>query len=325
MRDFVPAGLRPAPAQDPRSLPRACAARLPADCRVEFHEHGGGTAVAFDTSGEVFQDNAGRAQRGMGQGGGVRRRRRLDPGDDADQADLRHPGGDDRLRPCRRPLSTARTRSTSSRASTRASAPGRAFWRPLRRSPARIAPPADRPGAMRCGGRSGRSEPWGGAEMSKVVVLVPTRCRQATATNSRSRRAAISLTIPTGPDAAADAPARVFGGKYMTDWRRRVSRELVQDAKLAPSSAIRASTSSGWMPASRYPSGAPRAGCIRTTRAAGSNGIAATISAAAWRRMRGRSNAGRPCAGTSGRSSATASRATSSAAAAAPGVAALGL
>ncbi len=29
--------------------------RLPADCRVEFLEHGSGTAVAFDTSGPVFQ------------------------------------------------------------------------------------------------------------------------------------------------------------------------------------------------------------------------------------------------------------------------------
>jgi len=29
--------------------------RLPADCEVEFHEHGSGTAVAFDTSGTVFQ------------------------------------------------------------------------------------------------------------------------------------------------------------------------------------------------------------------------------------------------------------------------------
>lgn len=29
--------------------------RIPADCSVEFHEHGSGTAVAFDTSGEVFR------------------------------------------------------------------------------------------------------------------------------------------------------------------------------------------------------------------------------------------------------------------------------
>lgn len=31
--------------------------RLPADCEVEFHEHGSGTAVAFDTSGAVFQSS----------------------------------------------------------------------------------------------------------------------------------------------------------------------------------------------------------------------------------------------------------------------------
>ena len=29
--------------------------RLPADCEVDFHEHGSGTAIAFDTSGPVFQ------------------------------------------------------------------------------------------------------------------------------------------------------------------------------------------------------------------------------------------------------------------------------
>ena len=29
--------------------------RIPADCTVDFHEHGSGTAVAFDTSGAVFR------------------------------------------------------------------------------------------------------------------------------------------------------------------------------------------------------------------------------------------------------------------------------
>jgi acetylornithine deacetylase/succinyl-diaminopimelate desuccinylase-like protein len=33
--------------------------RLPADCRVEFHEHGAGRAVAFDTTGPAFQKTQG--------------------------------------------------------------------------------------------------------------------------------------------------------------------------------------------------------------------------------------------------------------------------
>ena len=45
--------------QDPHKVRAAfrehVKARLPADCSVDFHEHGAGTAVAFDTSGPVFQ------------------------------------------------------------------------------------------------------------------------------------------------------------------------------------------------------------------------------------------------------------------------------
>jgi acetylornithine deacetylase/succinyl-diaminopimelate desuccinylase-like protein len=45
--------------QDPHQVRAAfrehVRARLPADCTAEFHEHGAGTAVAFDTSGPVFQ------------------------------------------------------------------------------------------------------------------------------------------------------------------------------------------------------------------------------------------------------------------------------
>ena len=33
--------------------------RIPADCSVEFHEHGSGTAVAFDTSGAGLPEDAG--------------------------------------------------------------------------------------------------------------------------------------------------------------------------------------------------------------------------------------------------------------------------
>jgi acetylornithine deacetylase/succinyl-diaminopimelate desuccinylase-like protein len=45
--------------QDPHKVRAAfrdhVRARIPADCSVEFHEHGSGTAVAFDTSGPAFQ------------------------------------------------------------------------------------------------------------------------------------------------------------------------------------------------------------------------------------------------------------------------------
>ena len=41
--DLVPPGVRPGPARDPQGLPRARARqRIPADCKVEFHEHGAG-------------------------------------------------------------------------------------------------------------------------------------------------------------------------------------------------------------------------------------------------------------------------------------------
>jgi acetylornithine deacetylase/succinyl-diaminopimelate desuccinylase-like protein len=45
--------------QDPHKIRAAfrefVTARVPADCRVEFHEHGSGRAVAFDTGGPFFQ------------------------------------------------------------------------------------------------------------------------------------------------------------------------------------------------------------------------------------------------------------------------------
>jgi len=53
-------------------------ARLPADCRVEFHEHGSGRAVAFDISGPAFQktqsaltDEWGRQAAFIGGGGSI--------------------------------------------------------------------------------------------------------------------------------------------------------------------------------------------------------------------------------------------------------------
>ena len=49
--------------QDPHKIRAAfrehVLARLPADCTVDFHEHGSGTAVAFDTSGAVFRKTQG--------------------------------------------------------------------------------------------------------------------------------------------------------------------------------------------------------------------------------------------------------------------------
>ncbi len=49
--------------QDPHKVRAAfrehVMARLPEDCTVEFHEHGSGTAVAFDTTGAVFRKTQG--------------------------------------------------------------------------------------------------------------------------------------------------------------------------------------------------------------------------------------------------------------------------
>lgn len=68
--------------QDPQKVRAAFRefvnARIPADCRVEFIEHGSGRAVAFDTDGPVFQtvkdalsDEWGREAAFMGGGGSI--------------------------------------------------------------------------------------------------------------------------------------------------------------------------------------------------------------------------------------------------------------
>ena len=55
----------------------ACQARVPADCSVEFHEHGGGTAVAFDTGPGVSEgaraltDEWGKEAAFIGGGGSI--------------------------------------------------------------------------------------------------------------------------------------------------------------------------------------------------------------------------------------------------------------
>ena len=57
--------------QDPHAVRKAfrkfVEARLPADCRVEFHEHGAGTAVSFDTDRPGLPEDPGRAHRRVGQ------------------------------------------------------------------------------------------------------------------------------------------------------------------------------------------------------------------------------------------------------------------
>jgi acetylornithine deacetylase/succinyl-diaminopimelate desuccinylase-like protein len=68
--------------QDPHKVRKAFRehvnARIPKDCTVEFHEHGAGTAVAFDTSGPAFQkaqgalsDEWGRQAAFVGGGGSI--------------------------------------------------------------------------------------------------------------------------------------------------------------------------------------------------------------------------------------------------------------
>ena len=104
----------------------------------------------------------------------------------------------------------------------------------------------------------------------------------------------------------------VFGGKYMTDTRNEFPADWFErrEARLWQARS-RAQLFRRRMPASRFRYGALKAGYIRTIRAAGSNGIVATISVGACRRkIGGRSGAGRRCAATSARSDAAASEAT---------------
>ncbi len=68
--------------QDPHAIRAAfrehVRARVPADCRVEFLEHGSGQAIRFPIEGRGLWQGAGRAKRRMGQARGLHRRRRFD-------------------------------------------------------------------------------------------------------------------------------------------------------------------------------------------------------------------------------------------------------
>ena len=103
--------------QDPHKIRAAfrefVKARIPADCRVEFTEFGSGRAVAFEVSRPGLPEHAKGAERRMGQGGGLRRRRRVDPGHHDDQGKAGDGRGDGGLRPVATTASTARTRSTA--------------------------------------------------------------------------------------------------------------------------------------------------------------------------------------------------------------------
>ena len=119
----------------------------------------------------------------------------------------------------------------------------------------------------------------------------------------------------------------VFCGKYMTDCPKGISAELVRARQAL---AARPRPHAQLLRCRRQPAAVglaqARDGSIPMIRAAGSSGIAATTWAAACRtRTGGRSSAGRPSAGISGRSSGTASRGSDLPAAAAPGPSALGL
>ena len=129
------------------------------------------------------------------------------------------------------------------------------------------------------------------------------------------------LTAPAGRDfdpefAPELTPAEmlalgVFGGKYMTDCRDEFPAEWFVEAKLSPERKDPSLNFFGIdasLPLSEWQSAA---GSIPTTRGAGSSGTAATTWAGGCpTKTRGRSAAGRPCAGTWPRSAGTATRAT---------------
>ena len=96
----------------------------------------------------------------------------------------------------------------------------------------------------------------------------------------RAGRPRFRSGVQARTDAAADAAARRVLRQVHDRRAQGVSEELVRRRQAAPRVATARSTISASMPASRCRSGATRDGSTRTTRAAGSNGIAATTWAA---------------------------------------------
>jgi hypothetical protein len=108
----------------------------------------------------------------------------------------------------------------------------------------------------------------------------------------------------------------IFCGKYMTDCRKEFPKSWFARAKLATGRRDCSLNFFGVDASQPCRNGAPRDGFVRTIRAVGSNGIAATTLAGARRtKIAARSDAGRPCADTCGRFSVTVNRAICSAAA----------
>jgi hypothetical protein len=91
----------------------------------------------------------------------------------------------------------------------------------------------------------------------------------------------------------------VFGGKYMTDYRKEFPASWFKRAKLSQARYRASLNYSGSTLRSRSLNGNAKAGFIRAIRAAGSNGIADIIAAAGVKMIYARSSVGALFAGMS--------------------------